>query len=162
MGTQKKKPMRKPSEQRAVDDVEEKEVQKTPLDEATEEHKEPAQSSKKENGADIIDLNQDKSAFAKMPDEVDDPAMVFKMAFLDMKLQATKHQMGLVLRDLQQKAEAIAQQHNKTKSDFEAAIKALSQQVKDQHYYIESKHGIALRSYTYDDETGILRKLDLE
>jgi hypothetical protein len=130
------------------------------------EKKEIAEDKKeevKEEISEVIDFKKKtEDAFAEMPDEIDDPANVFKLAFLDMSLQSKQHQMVNVLRELQVKAEAITAQHNKAKRDYELEIKDLRQQVKNQRDYIEEKHKIALRSYTYDDVTGVLTKQDLD
>lgn len=109
----------------------------------------------KPEGPSAVSVNP---AYDEMPDKVEDPAAVFKMAMLDQKRQAAIHKLAVVAQehDRRVKAAEAARQHdlNQVKAelrDVETALKA-------QKDYIEKQYGIALRSYTYNDETGVLTK----
>lgn len=99
--------------------------------------------------------------YDEMPDEIDDPANVFKMAMLDMKRVAVNNKLAFVAQDQEKKVFAAAQERDRVLSSVKAELRDTESLFVEQKQYIETKYGISLRSYTYNDETGILKKQSL-
>jgi len=104
----------------------------------------------------------ESTGYAAMPDEITDPGNTFKMALLDAqkaalqnKRQFTELNYNVMISNTQKKMSLEL-------ATLDAEIKSLERRYKDQKDYIEETHKIALKSYNYDDETGILTKMEQE
>lgn len=97
-------------------------------------------------------------AYDAMPDTIEDPAAVFKMAMLDMKRAALNNKLAVVVQEHAKRVAAAvaAQKHDIEQVKME--LKEAEQQFFGQKQHIEKTYGIALRAYTYNDETGVLTK----
>jgi len=103
-----------------------------------------------------------------LPEEIHDPAEVFKLAYLDMRLSDAMSRKAFIEKDFDQKIVMLDLDYKNKRStlltqrqhqlnNVRAEIDDAQKNVKEQKDYIEKKHGIALRAYTYDDLTGTLR-----
>jgi hypothetical protein len=87
------------------------------------------------------------------------------MAYLDQKLHALKTQVALVEKEYNIRLRDMQAQHNNTILSLRAEIGSVTRAITEHKGDIEAKYNIALRSYTYNDETGVLTKqiiLDME
>lgn len=101
---------------------------------------------------------QEKSAFEKMPEKVEDSANVFKMVMLENQIVALDNKRRYLELNYNVQLETIRKKMAVELRDLDAALKDLRAQHKNQKDYIESTHSIALKSYNYNDETGVLTK----
>ena len=97
-------------------------------------------------------------AYDAMPNEIEDAGAVFKMAFLDAERGRLHTQALLVKQEGEANIKAMHIQYQNAVNALQMQIKVADQRLREHKEYIEQKHGIALRSYTYDDETGVLKK----
>jgi len=102
--------------------------------------------------------DDEKSLFDQMPDVVEDPINVFKLAMLD-----AQHQAALLKRDkdnleIQTQLRNIQIRQNQLVQENNAAIKKTEMMIKQQCDYLEEKHGLVLKYYTHNDVTGVLTK----
>ena len=93
-----------------------------------------------------------------MPDNIEDPGAVFKLAFLDSERGRLQTQALLVKQEGDQNVKALQLQYQTTLNELQRQIRAIEARLKEHRDYIEAKYKIALRSYNYDDETGVLKK----
>lgn len=93
-----------------------------------------------------------------MPNEIEDPGAVFKLAFLDSERGRLQTQALLVKQEGDQNIKAMQIQYQTTLNELQRQIRVVEAKIKEHKDYIEKKHGVALRSYNYDDETGVLKK----
>jgi len=49
-------------------------------------------------------------------------------------------------------------QYQNAVNELQRQVRETERKIKEHRDYIEQKHGISLRSYNYDDETGVLKK----
>jgi len=101
---------------------------------------------------------QVNSTYDEMPDVVEDPASVFRMAMLDMRRVAANNKLAFMARDQEQRVAFAVAEQKRVLSETKAELHDAERQLMAQKNEIETKYGIALRAYTYDDETGILKK----
>lgn len=93
-----------------------------------------------------------------MPNEIEDPGAVFKLAFLDSERGRLQTQALLVKQEGDQNIKAMQLQYQNAINELQRQIREVDAKIKEHRDHIEAKHGIALRSYNYDDETGVLKK----
>ena len=100
--------------------------------------------------------------YDQMPDTIEDPGAVFKMAMLEMKRIAVNNKLAYVAQE-QEKIVRAAEQNRKIAIDkVKAELREAEKKYKEQKDAIEQQYNIALRAYTYNDETGILKKRGLK
>lgn len=97
-------------------------------------------------------------AYDEMPDTIEDPAAVFKMAMLDMKRAAINNKLAVVVQEHEKRVKAAVAAQKHDIDQVKAELKEAERQFIIQKQYIEKTYGIALRAYTYNDETGVLTK----
>ncbi len=97
-------------------------------------------------------------AYDRMPDTIDDPAAVFRMAMLDMKRVAVNNKLAFVAQDQEKKVQAAMRERDNVLKEVKAELRVAEAEHLHQKKAIEAQYGIALRSYTYNDETGVLTK----
>lgn len=97
-------------------------------------------------------------SYDAMPDEIDDPANVFKLAMLDQKRQSVMHKLAVVAQEHEKRVKAAVDAQKRDLDKVKAELREVENALRVQKGYLEEKYGIALRSYTYNDETGILKK----
>lgn len=145
----KRKPLRKPSNN--------KKGQKT----MTEEKQEPKLQVVKDQEKEVEQPKEDIiPGFDKMPEQIDDPTQVFRMAYLETKIIAMNNKLALLIREFDTKLQALAKQKQDTIVGIKTQLEGMQREYTGQKQYIEEKHGIALSCYTYDDVSGILTKQD--
>lgn len=93
-----------------------------------------------------------------MPDTIEDPGAVFKLAYLDMKKVAINNKLAVVAQDYERKIVALNAERNAAINQIKAEMAQADNELRMQKETIENTYGIALRSYTYNDETGVLTK----
>lgn len=98
------------------------------------------------------------AAYDAMPNEIEDAGAVFKLAFLDAERGRLQTQALLVKQEGDQNIKAMQLQYQTAINELQRQIREFDTKLKEHRDYIEQKYGIALRSYTYDDETGLLKK----
>ena len=96
--------------------------------------------------------------YDEMPDEINDPANVYKMAMLDMRRAAINNKLAFVAQDQERKVAAAVAERARILNEVKAELREAEQQFIEQKQFIENKYHIALKSYTYNDETGVLKK----
>jgi len=96
--------------------------------------------------------------YDEMPDEINDPANVYKMAMLDMRRAAINNKLAFVAQDQERKVVAAVAERARILNEVKAELREAEQQFIEQKQFIENKYHIALKSYTYNDETGVLKK----
>lgn len=111
-------------------------------------------SGKKEDSP----LTHVNDSYDAMPNEIEDPAAVFKLAFLDAERGRLQTQALLAKQEGDQNIKAMQIQYQTTINELQRQIREIEIKIKEHRDYIEKKYNIALRSYNYDDETGVLRK----
>jgi len=116
----------------------------------------PANPKPKEKSA--LSVN---SSYDEMPDEIEDPASVFKMAMLDQRRQSVVHKLAVVATEHEKRVKAAVDAQKRDLEQVKVELKEVENLLRAQKGYIEEKYGIALRAYTYNDETGLLKKIDL-
>ena len=92
------------------------------------------------------------------PNEINDPANVYKMAMLDMRRAAINNKLAFVAQDQERKVVAAVAERARILNEVKAELREAEQQFIEQKQFIENKYHIALKSYTYNDETGVLKK----
>jgi len=98
-------------------------------------------------------------SYDAMPDVVDnDAARVFKMAFLEMRHAAINNKLAIVAQEYEKKQLGLNQQRTHDLNQVKAELAEADRKLKACKDELEKEHGIALRCYTYDDETGVLTK----
>jgi hypothetical protein len=97
-------------------------------------------------------------SYDAMPDEIDDPANVFKMAMLDMKKAAVTNKLAIVAQEHEKRVKAAEDARKSDLNKVKAELREVENAFRMQKEFIERKYNIALRSYTYNDETGVLKK----
>lgn len=100
--------------------------------------------------------------YDEMPDEIDDPANVFKLAMLEMKIAAIQNKLAFATQDQRQKVLAAQEEQARVLRQIKMELQNAKDLFIAQKNYLEEKYGIALRAYTYNDETGLLTKTMLE
>lgn len=100
--------------------------------------------------------------YDEMPDEVADPGAVFKLAFLDMKRQEIINRLAIVAQQFEKQAVQFDKNRKLALDTVKAELREAEQKLKEHKDSIEAQYGLALKSYTYDDETGMLKKQALE
>ncbi len=98
------------------------------------------------------------SAYDEMPDTIEDPAAVYKMAMLDMKRVAVNNKLAFVAMEQERKVAAAVRERDTVLREVKAELRDAERQYIAQKDAIETQYGIALRAYTYNDETGVLTK----
>lgn len=93
-----------------------------------------------------------------MPDEVEDPANVYRMALLETRRTALQNKRLYLELHYNNQMASIRKKMSDDFARIDGEIKELKKAHTVQRDYIESKHGIALKSYNYNDETGVLTK----
>ena len=96
--------------------------------------------------------------YDEMPDSIDDPGNVFRMAMLDMKCAALNNKLAFVAQDQEKKVLAAVNERDRTLKEVKGELDEAKRELVQQRQFIEEKYGIALRAYTYNDQTGILTK----
>lgn len=125
--------------------------QETPKKKATPSNPKPKEPS-------AISVNP---SYDSMPDTIEDPAAVFKMAMLDMKRAAIHNKLAVVAQEHEKRVKAAVDAQKRDIEQVKMELREAEQQHKAQKDHIEQTYGIALRCYTYNDETGVLTKHDL-
>lgn len=97
-------------------------------------------------------------SYDAMPNEIEDPGKVFRMAWLDSRLQTVRTQIQLVIKTFDERLRDITTRKTNDVLTLQAQERELVQALKDQRDELEKQYGIALKSYNYDDITGVLKK----
>lgn len=97
-------------------------------------------------------------AYDNMPDTIEDPAAVYKLAYLDMRRAALNNKLAIVAQEYDRRVTALNAERVQALSQAKAELEEAVQRCNAQKDVIEKTYGVALRSYTYDDETGVLKK----
>ena len=97
-------------------------------------------------------------AYDAMPNEIEDAGAVFKLAFLDAERGRLHTQTLLVKQEGEANIKAMQIQYQNAVNELQRQVRETERKIKEHRDYIEQKHGISLRSYNYDDETGVLKK----
>jgi hypothetical protein len=100
-------------------------------------------------------------AYDAMPDTVEDPAAVFKLAFLDMQEAKYVAELAVIAQEYDRRLVALKSEKQVNVGNAKSRLKEAQRKLKEHRDHIEATYGLALRSYTYDDETGILKKQEL-
>jgi hypothetical protein len=116
----------------------------------------PANPKPKEPSA--INVNP---RYDEMPDTIEDPAAVFRMAMLDMKRAAIHNKLAVVVQEHEKRVAAAVAARDNAIRETKAELQDAERQFIEQKQNIEKTYGIALRSYNYNDETGVLTKQSL-
>jgi len=101
-------------------------------------------------------------SYDQMPDTVEDPAAVFKMAMLEMKRIAVNNKLAVVAQEHEKRVQMAVLERDNALKKVKAELRDAEEQHRVQKQAIEKQYGIALRVYTYNDETGVLTKRGLE
>lgn len=96
--------------------------------------------------------------YDEMPDTIEDPGNVFRMAMLDMKRAAVNNKLAFVAQDQEKKVLAAVNERDRVLREVKAELREAEREFTEQKQFIEEKYGIALRAYTYNDKTGVLTK----
>jgi hypothetical protein len=96
--------------------------------------------------------------YDEMPDEIDDPANVYRMAMLDMRRAAIHNKLAFIAQDQERKVQAAVRERDRLINEAKIELREAEAAFIAQKQFIEEKYHIALRSYTYNDETGVLKK----
>lgn len=97
-------------------------------------------------------------AYDEMPDEINDPASVYRMAMLDMRRAAINNKLAFVAQDQERRVQAAVRERDRIINEVKAELREAEAAFIAQKQFIEEKYHIALKSYTYNDETGVLKK----
>jgi len=103
----------------------------------------------------VVNVNPD---YDEMPDTIEDPAAVYRMAMLDMKRVAVNNKLAVVAMEQERKVAAAVRARDNELKEVKAELRDAERQFIEQKQSIEKTYGIALRAYTYNDETGTLTK----
>jgi len=93
-----------------------------------------------------------------MPDTIEDPGNTFKMALLDTQTAALQHKRNYLELSYNLQISNLQKKMAVDLKDIDNEVKSIKRQYKEQKDHIEGKYGISLRSYNYNDETGVLTK----
>lgn len=93
-----------------------------------------------------------------MPDTIEDPASMYRMALLDTQVAALQHKRNYLELHYNLQLQNTQKKMSTDLAAIDAEVKGIKKQYKEQKDYIEEKYGIALKSYNYNDETGVLTK----
>lgn len=96
--------------------------------------------------------------YDQMPDTIEDPASVFKMGMLEMKRIAINNKLAVVVQEHERRVAAAVAEQKRAIQEVKAELHEAERQYIEQKQAIEKQYGIALRAYTYNDETGVLTK----
>lgn len=96
--------------------------------------------------------------YDQMPDKIEDPAAVFRLAYLDMKQTAANNKLAFIAQDYQRKMQILEAQRNTELNNLKSEIRRIEDARRQQKEDIERTYNISLRSYVYDDITGSLTK----
>lgn len=96
-----------------------------------------------------------------MPDVVDDPGATFKMALFDAQMAALQNKRKYLELNYTMQMSNMQKKMQRELQDIDTELSTLQVRYKQQKDYVEQKHGIALRAYTYNDESGILTRRSL-
>jgi len=118
----------------------------------------PVSTEEGGNGKDPPPTTHVNEVYDAMPNEIEDPGAVFKLAFLDSERGRLQTRALLVKQEGDQNIKAMQIQYQNAINELQKQIREVDTKIKEHRDYIEAKHGIALRSYNYDDETGVLKK----
>jgi hypothetical protein len=142
-----------------------KPVKATPVSKKTDggngKDKEPVVPKKADSGNGKDEKPTADNAYDAMPNEVTDPGSTFKMALLDAQRVALENKRAFLELNFNVQISNTQKKMHQSLFDIDAEIKDLKRRYKAQKDYIEETYGIALKSYTYNDETGVLTKQDL-
>ena len=100
--------------------------------------------------------------YDQMPDKIEDPGAVFKLAYLDMKQVAANNKLAFVAQEYALKIQALERERNNEINNLKAEMQRIKDARRVAKEEIEKQYNIALRSYSYDDVTGVLTKQALE
>ena len=103
----------------------------------------------------IVSVNP---AYDAMPNTIEDPGNVFRMAYLDARLSAITNKRLFMEKHYNEQMGAIKQKRDFDLATLDADVVNARKQLQDQKERIEEQYGIALKSYTYEDTTGVLVK----
>ncbi|RLC88635.1 MAG: hypothetical protein DRJ03_01815 [Chloroflexi bacterium] len=103
----------------------------------------------------VVAVNE---AYDRMPDTIEDPAAVFRMAMLDMKRVAVNNKLAFVAMEQEKKVQSVVLERDRALKQVKAELADAERELLAQKEAIEAQYGIVLRSYTYNDETGVLTK----
>lgn len=118
----------------------------------------PATLAVKPAPPEVLPMAHVNSAYDAMPNEIEDAGAVFKLAFLDSERGRLQTQALLVKETGEQNIKAMQLQYQNAINELQRQIREVDAKIKEHRDYIEKKYSIALRSYNYDDETGVLKK----
>jgi len=90
--------------------------------------------------------------------EISDPANVFKMAMLDVRRVALSNKRAFLQVHYTTQMQALQQRLTNETLELDNEIATVKRSFAEQVAYMEKKHGITLKDYTYNDETGTLTK----
>lgn len=93
-----------------------------------------------------------------MPDTIEDPGNTFKMALLDTQAVALQNKRNYLELHYNLQLSNTQKKMATDLAEIDAELRNLKRQYKEQKDYIEEKYNIALRAYSYNDETGVLTK----
>lgn len=96
--------------------------------------------------------------YDQMPDKIEDPASVFRMGMLEMKRIAINNKLAVVVQEHERRVAAAVAEQKRSIQEVKAELQDAERQYIEQKQAIEKQYGIALRAYTYNDETGVLTK----
>jgi len=116
------------------------------------------------NGKDLSHPSVNPS-YDAMPDEINDPGAVYRMAYLDQKQSRLQTQIQLAEKEFAERMVNLQRQKVNTITSIQAELQDTVRTLKDHRDHMEEQYGISLRSYSYNDETGVLTKqvlLDME
>lgn len=100
--------------------------------------------------------------FDMMPESIEDnPAAVFKLAYLDMQSEAAVLKLALVAQDYQRQIASLEAKRNQALHEAKSILKEAERLKKEHRDWFEETYKLSLRNYTYDDQTGILKKQPL-
>ena len=122
--------------------------------EASEQTQKPEDGNGKDKEKPTV-VNPDYDA---MPDTITDPGNTFRMALLDTQVAGLQHKRNYLELSYNLQISNTQKKMTQDLKDIDNEIKAIKRQYKEQKDFIEEKYGIALKSYNYNDETGILTK----
>jgi len=96
-----------------------------------------------------------------MPNEIQDPGNVFRMAYLDTRIIAITNKRMFLEKHYNEQMSSIKARRDLDLATMDAEIIDAKKQARDQRENIEKQYGISLKSYTYEDTTGVLVKQNL-
>lgn len=100
-----------------------------------------------------------KSAYDRMPDTVEDPVSVFKMCLYEEKCKSLEFEKVAKLAHLDNEIRNLQAARNNTMLECDRALRQAHARMMSFKDFIEEKHDLVLKCYTYNDETGVLTKL---